>query len=75
MPHYYILKKCTRGYKCTKSPEKVNHLMYINDIKLFVKSEKALETLIQTIRIYSQNIGMEFGIEKCAMIIMKNGKR
>ena len=26
-------------------------------------------------RIYSQDIGMEFGIEKCAMLVMKNGKR
>ena len=26
-------------------------------------------------RIYSDDIGMEFGIEKCAMLIMKNGKR
>ena len=25
--------------------------------------------------IYSQNIGMEFGIEKCAMLVMKSGKR
>ena len=24
--------------------------------------------------IYSQNIGMEFGIEKCASLIMKSGK-
>ena len=26
-------------------------------------------------RIYSNNIGMEFGIEKWAMLMMKNGKR
>ena len=26
-------------------------------------------------KIYSQNIGMEFGIEKCAIQIMRNGKR
>ena len=39
--------------------------MYIDDMKVFVKNEKELETLIQAIRIYSQNIGMEFGIEKC----------
>ena len=26
-------------------------------------------------RIYSQNIGIEFGIDKSAMLIMKNGKR
>ena len=41
--------------------------MYMDDIKQFAKEEKELETLIQAVRIYSQDIGMEFGIEKCAM--------
>ena len=30
----------------------------------FAKNENELETLIQAVRIYSQDIGMEFGIEK-----------
>ena len=34
-----------------------------------------METLIHAVRIYSQDIGMEFGIEKCAMIVIKSGKR
>ena len=45
------------------------------DIKLFAKNEKELETLIHAVRIYSQDIGMEFGIEKCTMLVMKSGKR
>ena len=49
--------------------------MYIDDIKLFPKNEKELETLIHAARIYSQGIRMEFGIEKCAMVAMKSGKR
>ena len=49
--------------------------MYMDDIKLFAKNEKELETLIQPVRIYSQDIGMEFGREKCAMLVMKSGKR
>ena len=49
--------------------------MYIDDIKLFSKNEKELETLIHAIRIYSQDIGMEVGIEKCAMLVMKSDKR
>ena len=54
--------------------------MYMDDIKLFAKNEKKkqkkkLETLIHKIRIYSQDIGMEFGIEKCALFVMKSGKR
>ena len=36
---------------------------------------KGLETLIHTVSIYSRDIGMEFGIEKCAMLVMKSGKR
>ena len=38
------------------------------------KNEKELETQIHTVRIYSQDIGIEFGIEKCALIVMKSGK-
>ena len=36
----------------------------MHDIKLFVKNEKELETLTQAVRIYSQDIEMEFGIKK-----------
>ena len=38
-------------------------------------NEKELETLIHTVRIYSQDIGMECGIEKCAMLVIKSGKQ
>ena len=46
----------------------------MDNINLLAKDEKELETLIQAARIYSDDI-MEFGIEKCAMLIMKSGKR
>ena len=67
-----IIGKGTAGYKLSKLQE---NLKYMDDIKLSAKNEKELETLIQTIRIYSQDIGMEFSIEKCAMLVMKSGKR
>ena len=71
----HILRKCTAGYKLNRSQEKINRLMYMDDMKLFAKNEKELETLIHTIRIYRQDIGMEFGIEKCVLLVMKSGKR
>ena len=43
--------------------------------KLFAKSEKEQEMHIQTIRIYIQDIEMEFSIEKFAMFIRKSGKK
>ena len=49
--------------------------MYIDDIKLFTINEKEFETQIQALRIYSEDIQMEFGIEKCVMLIMKSRKR
>ena len=47
----------------------------MDDIKLFAKYVKGLEILIHSVRIYSQDIGMEFGIEKCTKLIRKRGKR
>ena len=75
MPFNHILRKCRTGYKLSQSLEKMDDLMYMDDIKLFAKNKKELETLKQTVRIYCQNIGMEFGIEKCAMLVMKRGKQ
>ena len=49
--------------------------MYMDATKLLAKNEKELETLIHAVRIYSQDTGMEFSIEKCAVFLMKNGKR
>ena len=34
------LKKCAIEYKLHKSQEKINHLMFIEDIKLFSKKKK-----------------------------------
>ena len=47
----------------------------MDDIKLFAKNEKELETLIHTVRKYSQDTGIEFGKEKCAKLVMKSGNR
>ena len=46
----------------------------MDDVKVFARTKKELETVIQTVRIYIQDIGMEFGIEKCAILIVKKGK-
>ena len=40
MPLNHILRKCTAEYKLSRSQEKINHLMYMNYIKLFSKIKK-----------------------------------
>ena len=33
-----------------------------------------MDSLVQTVRVFSEDIEMEFGIEKCAMLLMEKGK-
>ena len=37
VPLNHILRKYVGGYKITKSQENINHLMYLEDVKLFTK--------------------------------------
>ena len=41
---------------------------------MYSRIEKGLDSLVQTVRLFSEDIGMEFGIEKCAMLVMEKGK-
>ena len=38
------------------------------------KNEKGLDSLIQTVHVFRSDIGMQFGIDKCATIVIKGGK-
>uniref|UniRef100_A0A096LTJ7 Reverse transcriptase domain-containing protein n=1 Tax=Poecilia formosa TaxID=48698 RepID=A0A096LTJ7_POEFO len=63
----------------TDSPElkngaTISHLLYMDDIKLYAKSERDIDSLIHTTRIYSTDIGMSFGLEKCGRMVTKRGK-
>ena len=46
LPLNHVLRKCTAGYKL-RSQEKLDHQIYMDDIKLFANNEKELETLMQ----------------------------
>ena len=40
IPLNHTLRKCFAGYKLSESKEKINHLMVMDDIKLFEKMKK-----------------------------------
>ena len=74
IPLSLILRKAEAAYEFSESKEKINHLLFLDDLKLSSQSEKRLDSLVQTVRVFSEDIGMEFGIEKCAMLVVKKGK-
>ena len=74
VPLTSLLLKVPAGYTFTSNGEKINHLLFMDDLKLYAKNEKALETLVEAVHTFSKDIGMEFGLEKCAILNMKKGK-
>ena len=46
----------------------------MNDLKLFAKNKYQIDNLVNTARIFSDDIKMEFGLPKCGVLIMKRGK-
>ena len=45
----------------------------MDNLKLYTSNEKSLEVLTQTMRVFSNDIGMKFGVEKSAVLTMKKG--
>ena len=73
-PLTMILRHVKAGYDLGKQQGKINHLLFMDDLKLFGNTEGQLETLINSVRVFSSDINMEFGIEKCGILVMKKGK-
>ena len=46
----------------------------MDDLKLYSRNEKGFDSLVQTVPVFSEDIGIDFGIEKCAMLVMEKGK-
>ena len=74
IPLSVVLNNMEAGYSLGRNRRKLNHLMFMDNLKLYGKSLRELDSLVRTTRIYRKDIGMEFGISKCAMLEMKRGK-
>jgi hypothetical protein len=68
------LNRLNTRYEEHTTKTKISHLLYIDDLKLLGKSEEELEKQIQTFTAFSDDIHMEFGLDKCAKIVCRKGK-
>lgn len=70
-----ILNKSRYGYVLNKTRKlKVNHQLYMDDLKLFAATEAELRRLLEIVSSFSQTIGMEMGLDKCAVLNVKRGR-
>ena len=56
IPLTHILRKTSPGYEFANSKETINHLLFMDDLRLYSKTEKTLDSLVQTVRIFSTDI-------------------
>ena len=74
IPLSLILQKVNAAYEWGKKEYKVNHLLFMDDLKLYAKNEDQLSMLVRTVHMFSYDIDMEFGIKKCGVSTLKRGK-
>jgi hypothetical protein len=74
IPLSILLRDVKHGYRF-RAGRKVNHLLFMDDLKLYGKSKAEVEALVNTVRIFTDDIGMKFGLQKCAPLVMKRGVR
>ena len=72
-PASFLLKK-VEGYKIKKTSKQINHAYFLDDLKLFPESMNIMKLLLDIITTYSRDIGMKFGEDKCAYVLVICGK-
>ena len=71
IPLSLLLRKVKASYEWGRKELKLNHLLFMDDLKLFEKSGHQIDSLVQTVFTFSEDIGMELGLRKCGVVILK----
>ena len=74
IPLTLLLRKIKISNQLKKRRERINHVLFMDNLKLCAKSEDQLKSLINTVRIFPDDITLDFGLSKCDLLIMKIGK-
>ena len=54
-----VLRQTKVSYELKKGGKKINHLVFMDDLKLFAKNEDQVDSLVNIIRNFSEDIKME----------------
>ena len=71
IPLTLVLRKIGIGYEWGKKQFRINHLLFTDDLKLFGNTENQIDSLINSVRMFSMEVGMEFRIKKSGCLILK----
>ena len=69
MPVLLVLREVKSGYNLGDLLRNFDHLLFMDDLNC----ETQINTLVNTVWVFSKDIGMEFRVRRCATVIMKRG--
>ena len=75
IPVTIILRTLKQGYSFGKGKERFNHLLFMDDLKLYGSNENEIDSLVKEVKIVSEDIELQFGFVECAVLKMKRGKQ
>ena len=61
IPLTLMLRQTMASYDLNKESKKIIHLLFMDDLKLFVKNQDQIESLVNTVITFSEVIEMEIG--------------
>ena len=73
IPLLITLNETDLGYVTSRN-QKLYHLLFMDNLKFYGKSERELDLLIQIVRIFSHGVGIKFKLGKCTVLVLKTGK-
>ena len=76
-PMFFLLNT-TEGYTLGKQGDRnlnITHLFFVDDLKLYSSSVEKAKIQLDIVTTFSNNIGMSFGLDKCAYLCIEHGKR
>ena len=74
IPLPLLLRKVKASYEWAGKEFKLNHLLFMDDLKLFGQSNEQIDSLVQTVFRFTEDVGMEFELRKCGVVTLKKGK-
>ena len=69
----HILRTANPEYELGTG-EMINNQLFMDNLKMYSKRESVLDCFIQTVRIFREDNGIKFWIDKGDMLMMKNMK-
>ena len=66
--------RMTTGHGETAKRQLISHLLYMDDLKLYVRNSDQLHALLHMVRTFFDDIQMKYGLDKCAVAHFVNGR-